>query len=120
MIRRVKFFYWNSKKFRLVMNQAWSGGFKRHVPPELNRRQRLLFRVQGAMMYYEDALPLEWESERWYDVSAGVKWVIGRLCRAHVPENDQCGMPAHRFCMICEAATPDGDVTLARSLTWRN
>lgn len=102
---------------RQLLKQCWYGLTKAHIPPELNRRQRFLFRLNRLNMYYDDAVPLEW-SDRWYWPSIALEWVLARLCRlarAHVPTDDQCCRADHRYCMTCGSGTPNQEVP---SLTW--
>jgi hypothetical protein len=105
------------KGLRHLLKQTWYGATRAHIPPELNLRQRALFRLNRISMYYDDAIPLEW-SDRWYTPGIALEWVTLKLCRAlraHIAVDDQCGRADHRYCMICGSGTPNQPVP---DLTW--
>lgn len=94
---------------------AWKGS-RGNPPCEFSLRQNLLMRARWAMMAWDDAvpddLPDKWYVPEWME--NGLRWLCSTL-RAHEPEDDQCMIPDHRFCMICSARTPSAPT---RNLTW--
>lgn len=36
-----------------------------------------------------------------------VRMVVCSGCGGHLPVNDQCNKPAHRFCLYCQKPTPN-------------
>lgn len=92
---------------------------KAMVPPEMNRRQGFMRRLQYAQMIYDDSIPDDkpdswWGLSEWWDDK-----VRQQLCdrlNGHVPDNDHCGKPAHRYCINCNKLMPNAEVP---KMTWR-
>lgn len=93
--------------------------FQAPVPPELDRRQAFMRRVQYAEMIYDDEVPDDkpdswWGPSQWFDDK--VKQKLCTRVNGHVATDDQCGKPAHRYCMNCNMSMPFAHTP---KLTWR-
>lgn len=87
----------------------------------MNRRQRAIQLVSYATMLWEETLgdwTDGWESKHaeklmWlspYDTR--YKWLapVCGLLTGHMPMDDQCMRPDHRYCQLCEKTTANEDV----------
>lgn len=75
----------------------------------INTRLHRLYFFLWDKMY--DRIP-EWVPANWWDMVETVvedpaKWILCKIY-GHSPEGDQCGIPAHDFCIWCNRSIPYG------------
>lgn len=82
-------------------------------------RRELRRRIQWKVDQYEDWLcDRNWTPDFLF-VPERVNRALCIVLGGHVPMEDQCGIPEHDYCAICQASTPDGATEeRAQRLRW--
>lgn len=84
----------------------------------MNRR-KLRWRIQWKVDRYEDWLCDRRWTPNWLFVPDRVNHALCVVLGGHEPIEDQCGIPEHDYCAICQASTPNSAVEeRAQRLHW--